>query len=182
MRVAVRRQSEGFAVRRDLALEAAFEGGRVDGSGETYARATAGGRALVPLWSTRLLARAQLGLASAALPPHRAFVLGGRGTLLGEAFRAWGGRRMALLHVEWRVPLPFGSIALGSWARSPNRVTVAPYVATGWADRPVAGTPWAATPGARTTLGLALRSEEHTSELQSRLHLVCRLLLEKKKK
>src|SRR2546422_6807372 len=34
-------------------------------------------------------------------------------------------------------------------------------------------------------LGIAgdvLRSEEHTSELQSRLHLVCRLLLEKKKK
>src|SRR2546422_855245 len=28
----------------------------------------------------------------------------------------------------------------------------------------------------------AVRSEEHTSELQSRLHLVCRLLLEKKKK
>src|SRR2546422_5802880 len=28
----------------------------------------------------------------------------------------------------------------------------------------------------------AYRSEEHTSELQSRLHLVCRLLLEKKKK
>src|SRR2546429_4208373 len=27
----------------------------------------------------------------------------------------------------------------------------------------------------------AIRSEEHTSELQSRLHLVCRLLLEKKK-
>src|SRR2546429_4145464 len=29
---------------------------------------------------------------------------------------------------------------------------------------------------------LEKRSEEHTSELQSRLHLVCRLLLEKKKK
>src|SRR2546429_1248535 len=28
---------------------------------------------------------------------------------------------------------------------------------------------------------VCLRSEEHTSELQSRLHLVCRLLLEKKK-
>src|SRR2546429_5588045 len=28
---------------------------------------------------------------------------------------------------------------------------------------------------------IASRSEEHTSELQSRLHLVCRLLLEKKK-
>src|SRR2546422_7283731 len=32
------------------------------------------------------------------------------------------------------------------------------------------------------TLTTLLRSEEHTSELQSRLHLVCRLLLEKKKK
>src|SRR2546422_4053116 len=31
-------------------------------------------------------------------------------------------------------------------------------------------------------LVLRMRSEEHTSELQSRLHLVCRLLLEKKKK
>src|SRR5256884_5234875 len=29
---------------------------------------------------------------------------------------------------------------------------------------------------------VGLRSEEHTSELQSRLHLVCRLLLEKKKR
>src|SRR2546422_8277582 len=32
------------------------------------------------------------------------------------------------------------------------------------------------------SLQTCLRSEEHTSELQSRLHLVCRLLLEKKKK
>src|SRR2546422_8333396 len=31
-------------------------------------------------------------------------------------------------------------------------------------------------------IGTQSRSEEHTSELQSRLHLVCRLLLEKKKK
>src|SRR2546429_4426892 len=39
--------------------------------------------------------------------------------------------------------------------------------------------------GKGTTTGQTLlaqrRSEEHTSELQSRLHLVCRLLLEKKK-
>src|SRR2546429_6298835 len=39
------------------------------------------------------------------------------------------------------------------------------------------GTTWSAA-GATS----AKRSEEHTSELQSRLHLVCRLLLEKKKK
>src|SRR2546422_4625776 len=34
----------------------------------------------------------------------------------------------------------------------------------------------------KTKNRLSERSEEHTSELQSRLHLVCRLLLEKKKK
>src|SRR2546422_4791849 len=34
----------------------------------------------------------------------------------------------------------------------------------------------------RSDTSLSARSEEHTSELQSRLHLVCRLLLEKKKK
>src|SRR2546422_1845785 len=36
-------------------------------------------------------------------------------------------------------------------------------------------------PTDRSMTKLADRSEEHTSELQSRLHLVCRLLLEKKK-
>src|SRR2546422_3428797 len=36
--------------------------------------------------------------------------------------------------------------------------------------------------GRTTTVYAKIRSEEHTSELQSRLHLVCRLLLEKKKK
>src|SRR3712207_7784187 len=35
---------------------------------------------------------------------------------------------------------------------------------------------------AQTAYSLGLRSEEHTSELQSRQYLVCRLLLEKKKK
>src|SRR2546422_6874461 len=36
--------------------------------------------------------------------------------------------------------------------------------------------------GVAEFVGKKRRSEEHTSELQSRLHLVCRLLLEKKKK
>src|SRR2546422_1147974 len=40
----------------------------------------------------------------------------------------------------------------------------------------------AGRPQSAAELYASLRSEEHTSELQSRLHLVCRLLLEKKKK
>src|SRR2546429_3655697 len=45
------------------------------------------------------------------------------------------------------------------------------------------GTPSAVLrqPSCKLTRGVETRSEEHTSELQSRLHLVCRLLLEKKK-
>src|SRR5690348_17879560 len=39
-----------------------------------------------------------------------------------------------------------------------------------------------ASPRRRVTRSPAARSEEHTSELQSPVHLVCRLLLEKKKR
>src|SRR5689334_24614385 len=42
-----------------------------------------------------------------------------------------------------------------------------------WAETRAAGFPWRGSE--------RLRSEEHTSELQSQFHLVCRLLLEKKK-
>src|SRR2546422_6409857 len=48
-------------------------------------------------------------------------------------------------------------------------------------SRPVRAHPGLAAGLAARTPGKR-RSEEHTSELQSRLHLVCRLLLEKKKK
>ena len=151
----LRRRSEGFAVRRDLHAELALEGGRVAG-GATYVRVAGVAHVLFPLGGTRALLRAQGGAASADLPGHRAFVLGGRGTLLGDDFRRWGGRRMALLHGEWRVPVPFLSIAVGPYARTPGAIILAPFAAAGWADRPVTGTPWAATPGTRATLGLAV--------------------------
>src|SRR2546430_2827714 len=41
--------------------------------------------------------------------------------------------------------------------------------------------PGGAAPNSDRTIMLVLRSEEHTSELQSQSNLVCRLLLEKKK-
>src|SRR5687768_18567926 len=47
--------------------------------------------------------------------------------------------------------------------------------------RPREGVQRVAMAAERLLEGDAGRSEEHTSELQSRLHLVCRLLLEKKK-
>src|SRR5439155_18689321 len=51
----------------------------------------------------------------------------------------------------------------------------------GWERGPALGRIIEPDNGFKLSLA-ALRSEEHTSELQSRGHLVCRLLLEKKKK
>src|SRR5687768_18357909 len=89
--------------------------------------------------------------------------------------------------------------------RRPPRSTLFPYTTLfrSWGDRGSARAmlaaarrqdPCSAPKGERPTKLLqspplifeiassSYRSEEHTSELQSRLHLVCRLLLEKKKK
>src|SRR2546429_5653853 len=83
--------------------------------------------------------------------------------------------------------------------RRPPRSTLFPYTtlfrSPGWApswkrscgycDEPFSGrhSVWRAQPAGQEDHagGQPDRSEEHTSELQSRLHLVCRLLLEKKK-
>jgi hypothetical protein len=145
----VRRRSEGFAVRRDAAGEATLE------FGEHYARLSGSAHLLVPLGAgtSRVLTRVQFGLATRNLPQHRAFVLGGRGTLLGDGFRDWGGRRAALVHIEWRTSVPFVRMSAGP-ARTPGTITLAPYVAAGWAAEPIAFTPWRATPGTRVTLGL----------------------------
>jgi hypothetical protein len=153
--LALRRRSQGLSVPRDLHAQFALEGGRVDG-GASYARVAGTGHVLFPLGATRMLVRAQGGVASNNLPAHRAFVLGGRGTLLGDDFRQWGGRRMALAHVEWRVPVPFLSLAVGPYTRTPRSLIIAPFAAAGWSDRPIVATPWEATRGARVTIGLAV--------------------------
>src|SRR5690625_6258157 len=75
--------------------------------------------------------------------------------------------------------LPIG-IAEGCWSLLGGRVFMVGPLR--WSGAP--GTSNTATRG-RLLVGLAAaakRSEEHTSELQSRGHLVCRLLLEKKTK
>src|SRR6266550_7709927 len=63
--------------------------------------------------------------------------------------------------------------------RRPPRSTLFPYTTLFRSGDPARRDP---RTGRRERLRQDDRSEEHTSELQSRLHLVCRLLLEKKKK
>src|SRR2546430_11197522 len=67
--------------------------------------------------------------------------------------------------------------------RRPPRSTLFPYT-TLFRSWPTRRLPWPRTDGGATASRScrAPRSEEHTSELQSQSNLVCRLLLEKKKK
>src|SRR2546426_4422709 len=72
--------------------------------------------------------------------------------------------------------------------RRPPRSTLFPYTTlfrSGlWLSRPrsTAAAPPGQRGGLQRAISRSLRSEEHTSELQSPCNLVCRLLLEKKKK
>jgi hypothetical protein len=152
-RVALERASGGIAVRRDLQGRVGFEGG--EGSGD-YARAMLEGRWLTTLAGHDLVTRLYLGAGTDALPRHRSFVLGGRGTLVGEPFRAYGGREMALGQVEWRFEVPVPAIPLGSFASTGRSMTVAPFIAAGTAGRPLGGLPWSASDGVRPVAGVAL--------------------------
>src|SRR5688572_32254647 len=79
--------------------------------------------------------------------------------------------------------------------RRPPRSTLFPYTTLFRSDEPGALIEWMMADfgisthserlsrrGKSRNLSLPIRSEEHTSELQSQSNLVCRLLLEKKKK
>src|SRR5438552_14295247 len=67
--------------------------------------------------------------------------------------------------------------------RRPPRSTLFPYTTLFRSSLDVGGRPSLPhTRGTFRSAECAVRSEEHTSELQSPDHLVCRLLLEKKKK
>src|SRR3712207_7848640 len=73
------------------------------------------------------------------------------------------------------LPILYGHVLISSRAKVYGRVRRA--VVAPARERHIG---W--TPSLRTRIRVRCRSEEHTSELQSRQYLVCRLLLEKKKK
>src|SRR5947209_14692029 len=85
-------------------------------------------------------------------------------------FRSAGRRRRHLRH-STDVDVEFTTLA-GAGTCRPGGHALGPFPST---NRPARRLPW-------PSLRNSSRSEEHTSELQSRQYLVCRLLLEKKKK
>ena len=97
-------------------------------------------------WSSRL----SVGVAGGDLPAQRLFLVGGRGTLPGYAFRRWGGDRVAL----WQGELSHALVS--PWVR------VRLVGAAGWTDLAEPGAAAATrfgvveTPGVRTSAGVGL--------------------------
>src|SRR5687767_15733821 len=92
----------------------------------------------------------------------------------GQAERHFAATRAALKYYgEWFGAYPYGHVTVidPAWQSGAGGMEY-PTLFT-------AGTRWLAPRSVTTPEG---RSEEHTSELQSLAYLVCRLLLEKKKK
>src|SRR5690625_7664696 len=107
---------------------------------------------------------------------------------------------MCVLYIDYSVNLWSLLFACSSLIRRLPKSTLFPYTTlfrsiTTMLSNEIAWVPWrprisgssvlhvsVAVSSISTSLCAACRSEEHTSELQSRGHLVCRLLLEKKKK
>src|SRR2546422_5562854 len=116
------------------------------------------------------------GLQTCALPIYRAEHVRERFTVSYERLQRWGMESVAV------VPLLTETRCVGALSLMAEQ-------ADAWSGVPpilleeIAASIAVAVDhcAAYEELGRLRRSEEHTSELQSRLHLVCRLLLEKKK-
>lgn len=142
-----------LAASRDLDGELLMEAGEGEGN---YLRMSGTVRFRQQLGRTELVLSGLGGWGSARLPAYRGFVMGGRGTLVGEPFRAFGGRSLAIGRVEWRVDIPAPAIPLGSFASTGHSVTLAPFVAAGWAGGQQVGVPWGASDGIRPVAGVAI--------------------------
>lgn len=127
-----------------------------DGRSTNYVRASGSVRLRQRVGATELLLTGSGGWGSEALPAYRGFIMGGRGTLVGEPFRGFGGRQMALARLEWRVDVPAPAVPLGSFASTGRTMTLAPFVAAGWTGGQQPGVPWMASDGVRPVAGVAL--------------------------
>lgn len=135
-----------------IALEAGLR------SDTTWVRLSGTAALGLPLGSSEIAVETWGGWATSSVPPHRAFVLGGRGTLEGEPFRAYGGRAALWARAEWRVPVPFPAVPIGRFASTGRQLVVAPFVAAGWTDQPVSNGLGGETDGIRPVLGLSVEA------------------------
>lgn len=158
------RRSAALDLKRDWSGELGYEGG-AGPVGYSRIHASLAGR--LPAGPGALAALLFAGAGTDGLPLWRSFAIGGRSTLPGEGFRAWGGRAAILARVEWRFEIPAPALPLGAWASTGNGVTLAPFVAAGWAGGQSGGVPWRPSEGVRPVAGLSVDFFMHLLRLST---------------
>jgi hypothetical protein len=153
LRLTTRYEAPSVERARVVAFEGRVEGGIGD---REYARAAAELSWAGPVGPGTLALRTRAGAGTAELPGYRNFAIGGWGTLVGEPFRAWGGRRVALASIEYRLDAPFPAIPLGAFVSTGRTVTIAPFLSAGITGGLVRGLPWRPSGKVRPVAGLAL--------------------------
>ncbi len=153
-RLELERRSGGFVLGSGLSGRLAIEGGVLEE--DRYLRLLAVGRAQARLSGTDVVARGWVGWGSQALPAHRGFVVGGRGTLVSEPFRRWGGRRIAYGALEWRISAPFFAVPLGGRISSGDRLFLIPFVEAGWTGGDILNGIGEGSGGVRPVAGVAM--------------------------
>jgi len=145
----------GALDRADLKLRLALEGGVAAIGRTSYWRASFRSDGSVPVPVGHLRLRTIAGWGSPDLPKARSFVIGGRGTLPAEGYRAYGGKEIFTGQLEWRLGVPVPAIGLGQFASTGKRAIIAPFVGVGWAGGTMPGLTWVASDGARPVVGIA---------------------------
>jgi hypothetical protein len=153
VRVSLRRLAPSFTTVRNLSGRLEVEGGS---GASSYLRSYGEIRWQVPAGNGWLVARASAGAATRDLPAYRAFVLGGRGTLLGESFRAYAGRASVWGSLDLRFPVAVPELALGSFAGTGRTLTLIPFLAAGWVGETVIPSLGVPSRGVRPVAGLGL--------------------------
>ncbi|UCD23284.1 MAG: hypothetical protein JSW51_09525 [Gemmatimonadota bacterium] len=148
-------RSSGFVHGKGVSGSITVEGGVGDET--SYARVYGQGKGLFSVGATDLVLNLWAGAGTRELPAHRSFVMGGRGTLIPDPFRQWGGRQAVLGGLEWRIQVPFPAVPLGPYTSTDNRITLAPTLAAGWTGGTlVQAVPWQSSGNVRPVIGLGL--------------------------
>jgi hypothetical protein len=97
--------------------------------GRWFARAWASANLERPFGVRRVVVRATAGSARGEprLAPQEHFFAGGPVSGPGYGFHELAGRQLGTLRAEWRTPVPFVSLRLGRFGRSPATATLAPF-------------------------------------------------------
>lgn len=125
------------------------------GGGRSYGRVVADVNAIrTGRLGGELRADLGFGLASSGTPDRRGFVLGGRGTLVGTAYRGWDGFGMVTGRVEWLAVVPVPALRVRGPVTTGDRLRLGPFVAAGATWRDVPALPGVSTSGVRPVAGL----------------------------